>query len=51
MDILITVGLAILASCGGLWYTVGRLTSEVKEHNRILAEIRKSLEILMTRSR
>jgi hypothetical protein len=47
MEILIAVGLGILASCGGLWYTVGRLTSEVKGHNKRLDKMDAKLDTII----
>lgn len=33
---------------GSLWYRLGRLTGEVKEHNTMLARIERQLEHIIT---
>lgn len=48
MEFLIGIGLAILANTSYLWYKIGKLASEVKNHNLKLVEIEKQLEKLIT---
>ncbi|GAI94602.1 unnamed protein product, partial [marine sediment metagenome] len=37
----------ILASSGTIWYKLGKLTNEVKHHNRILIDLQKAVEKLV----
>lgn len=47
----LTIGVILIASLlgswGMIWYKLGKLTSEVKNHNLTLAEIQKQLETLI----
>jgi len=39
----------IVGMWGSLWYKIGKMEAEVKEHNFILKELRKSLERMLTK--
>lgn len=46
---LLGCGVSFLAMWGTLYFRLGRLTSEVRGHNRMLAEIQKAIETILTR--
>lgn len=45
---LIGAAIAFLGVWGSLWYKLGRLESEVKDHNDQLHQIQKQLEHIIT---
>jgi len=47
LGLLITGSIAFLGLWGSLWYKIGSLTTEVRQHNRMLAEIQKTLERIL----
>lgn len=46
MEYLITIGIAIIIGTGGMWYMIGKLTSEVRYHNKKLTKIEQLLNKL-----
>jgi hypothetical protein len=47
MEILIGAVVAVALSTGGLWYTIGKLVSEVRGHNKRLDKIDIKLDRLI----
>lgn len=47
LEVIIGVSIAILGSWGTIWYKLGKLTNEVKHHNRTLEVIGKKIDKLL----
>ena len=45
MEVVIAITVAILTGNGILWYRVGKLTTEVRTHNRVLFMILRKLNL------